>query len=279
MEHDADFDRRAAAYHQAGHAVLAYWFGWWLNDEGVEIDDRQHAGTRRLSPDDSTEAAVIQALAGWLCEHKWHGQGHARLAIEEVFELARDHDPEDEEFRHAGDLADVALTLLRTNPEITPKEFVKAFWAYGDQAEKILAEEPVWRAVEKLASALLASGSLSDEEAREAIGDLPIFGRGCKRLVGQAAMQKMAERDVIWRGDAFAELQKIAGDGISAGSDLTAELVAKHGLERYFRSGNDQLLQMSRWTADAGILSGSDHRANKEPGRARLEVASSRREQ
>jgi hypothetical protein len=38
--------REAAAYHEAGHAVVAYHFGWWVNDEGIEIDGRQYTGLR-----------------------------------------------------------------------------------------------------------------------------------------------------------------------------------------------------------------------------------------
>jgi ATP-dependent Zn protease len=50
--------RKAAAYHEAGHAVVAYHFGAWLNHEGIEIDERQYAGIRWRTFDYTTEARV-----------------------------------------------------------------------------------------------------------------------------------------------------------------------------------------------------------------------------
>jgi hypothetical protein len=42
---DEDVDQRhAAAYHVAGHAVMAFYLGGWVNDEGVEIDERRYCG-------------------------------------------------------------------------------------------------------------------------------------------------------------------------------------------------------------------------------------------
>ena len=36
--------RRETAFHEAAHAAVAYWFGWQVNPEGVEIDQRQYCG-------------------------------------------------------------------------------------------------------------------------------------------------------------------------------------------------------------------------------------------
>jgi hypothetical protein len=181
---DPNVRRTAAAYHEAGHAVVAYWFGWWLNDEGVEIDDRWYTGCRKLVLDNTVEAQICQAMAGWLSEHKWHGLGSDYFGDENALYglyLARNynpHDPDDFEFEEAGDIADIALMLYEADSEITDEEFLKALAPYRERARKILDEAEVWRAIEKLAAALLASGKLSDEEARAAIGDEPIFGRG-----------------------------------------------------------------------------------------------------
>jgi hypothetical protein len=42
---DEDIDQRhAAAYHVAGQAVMAFYLGGWVNDEGVEIDERRYCG-------------------------------------------------------------------------------------------------------------------------------------------------------------------------------------------------------------------------------------------
>ena len=43
---DEDIDQRhAAAYHEAGQAVMAFYLGRWVNHEGVEIDERRYCGT------------------------------------------------------------------------------------------------------------------------------------------------------------------------------------------------------------------------------------------
>jgi len=43
---DEDIDQRhAAAYHEAGQAVMAFYLGGWVNDEGVEINERRYCGT------------------------------------------------------------------------------------------------------------------------------------------------------------------------------------------------------------------------------------------
>jgi hypothetical protein len=34
--------RVSGAYHEAAHAVVAYFVGWWVNHEGVEIDAREY---------------------------------------------------------------------------------------------------------------------------------------------------------------------------------------------------------------------------------------------
>jgi hypothetical protein len=70
--------REAAAYHEAGHVVVAYLLGWTLNDEGAEIDDRQYTGLRRQRFLDTTARNVMIRFAGWLAEHRYHGHGGAR---------------------------------------------------------------------------------------------------------------------------------------------------------------------------------------------------------
>ena len=43
---DEDLDQRhAAAYHVAGQAVMAFYLGGSVNDEGVEVDERRYCGT------------------------------------------------------------------------------------------------------------------------------------------------------------------------------------------------------------------------------------------
>ena len=62
--------RKHAAFHEAAHAVVAHWFGWWINPEGVEIDDRQYCGLRMERWANTQEAQTCVNAAGWLAEVK-----------------------------------------------------------------------------------------------------------------------------------------------------------------------------------------------------------------
>jgi hypothetical protein len=68
--------RIRTAYHEAGHVVVAHWYGWWLNEEGVEIDARWYTGTRSPALLYTTEARVVMLMAGRIAEHKYHGLGN-----------------------------------------------------------------------------------------------------------------------------------------------------------------------------------------------------------
>ena len=71
-----DFDRSAAAYHEAGHAVVGFWYGWVIEPRGVEIDFPTNDAVFACSAFAYTiEARAVVAMAGWLAELKWHRQG------------------------------------------------------------------------------------------------------------------------------------------------------------------------------------------------------------
>ena len=174
------------AYHEAGHVVVAYWYGWWLNSDGVEIDARWYTGVRTPKLYYSSEARVVQSMAGRIGEHKFHGLGDGRFddcsALEQL-ELARrlhrgevEDWEEEEEFWN--DSLVTARALVEDNPAISDDEYVKALRAYQKKTRQILNKATVWRAVEKVATALLTTGRLTDAEARAAIGGEDIFGGG-----------------------------------------------------------------------------------------------------
>lgn len=152
----------------------AYHFGAWLNDEGVEIDERQYTGIRCRIDDYTTEARVIVSMAGMLAEHKYHGGGDRRrfFVNEETIsclEEVRNEwvDDGDDEW---GDHFVIARAMLDEDPEITDKEYAKALRRHERQAWLILNEPDVWRAVENLATALLKSGRLTNAEALAVTG-------------------------------------------------------------------------------------------------------------
>ena len=76
-----DIDQRHAAYHVAGQAVMAFYLGGWVNNEGVEIDERRYC--RLCFPFGHDAKAkerflLLCDLAGWRAEHLWHGKGSSR---------------------------------------------------------------------------------------------------------------------------------------------------------------------------------------------------------
>jgi hypothetical protein len=97
---DDDLQRAAAAYHEAGHAVIAVFLGFDISPEGVEIDERQYTGTRAyiyhlggMAP--YHQISVYQYLAGWLAEWHWHRLG-VQYRSEEDIDVIIDC-PEDDE--------------------------------------------------------------------------------------------------------------------------------------------------------------------------------------
>jgi hypothetical protein len=79
---DEDIDQRhAAAYHEAGQAVMAFYLGGWVNDAGVAIDERRYCGlSLPFEHDAQTKERFLLLcdLAGWRAEHLWHGKGSSR---------------------------------------------------------------------------------------------------------------------------------------------------------------------------------------------------------
>jgi hypothetical protein len=176
--------RKHTAYHEAGHVVAAYWYGWWLNEDGVEIDARWYTGMRRPALLDTTEASVVMSMAGWIAEHKYHRIGNRRFdddgdALELLDVARRIHRGEeilDEEWE--GDSTDIAMVLVKENPAITDDEYIGALRAYQKKTRLILNKPAVWRAVKKVAEALFEAGRLTDAQARVAVGGEDIFGKG-----------------------------------------------------------------------------------------------------
>jgi len=73
---DEDIDQRhAAAYHVAGQAVMAFYLGGSVDDEGVEIDERRYCGLSLPFAHDAQAKEhflLLCDLAGWRAEHPWH---------------------------------------------------------------------------------------------------------------------------------------------------------------------------------------------------------------
>lgn len=162
MGYDYRTDRVCAAHHEAAHTVMTYWFGGWLNEDGVEIDARQYTGARWRLLDYTFEANIIMSMAGKLAEAKYlgvRGVGFGKEALW-ILETVRNGDED-----QGSDEEQIATLLLQDNLEISDVDYIKAVRRYEIKTRRLLNKPPIWRAVETVAAALLKSGRLTNDEA------------------------------------------------------------------------------------------------------------------
>jgi hypothetical protein len=171
---DEDIDQRhAAAYRVAGQAVMAFYLGGSVNDEGVESDERRYCGLSLPFEDDAQAKErflLLCDLAGWRSEHLWHGKGSRRDGYpdEEPFAVLEDRRKGWDDFD--GDDADAVDAMLKMSPGATDDDLAQRYTDYSAECYAILREPTVWSAIERVAAKLMERGKLSAAEALEAIG-------------------------------------------------------------------------------------------------------------
>jgi hypothetical protein len=168
----------STAYHEAAHVVVGYWFGWQLNPDrpdGVVIDGQWITNHRIPLFLRTVEAVFSVNLAGWIAERKFTSHippERSVASIEETFKEAENERDEEPEYREgSGDLYDCAMYFLEDYPEPTLETFTKYILACQTLMIELLSRPLIWRAIKKVAKALIARGRLSDDEAQEVIGD------------------------------------------------------------------------------------------------------------
>lgn len=163
----SQLDRDASAVHEAGHAVMAYHVGWWVNHEGVEIDDRQYTGMRCHAHDHNEWRIAWTSLVGWLAEHRWHRRGERLQSVDDItdcIELARDGDKEELD-EIGGDMADILRVLVKHYPTATDEALIETFREYEQKVWDELKNAPLlWQSIIDVATALSAKGQLTAKE-------------------------------------------------------------------------------------------------------------------
>jgi hypothetical protein len=171
---DEDIDQRyAAAYREAGQAIMAFYLGGGVNDEGVEIDERRYCGLSFPFGHDAQAKErflLLCDLAGWRAEHLWHRKGSSRDGYpdEEFFAVLEDRRQRWNDYD--GDDADAVDAMIKTSPAATDDELAKRYTDYSAECYAILREPHVWSVIERVAAKLMKRGKLSAAEALEAIG-------------------------------------------------------------------------------------------------------------
>jgi hypothetical protein len=166
-----DFECASAAYHEAGHAVAGFWYGWVIAPEGLEIDQHQRCCFSCAAFAYTIEARAVLAMTGWLSELKWHKQG----SIDRESELIRILDGHNwgQVSVDYEDCRQVVKALVgsREPANVETKELLFAIYALRQYALELIARPPFWRAIRRVARELLAKGKLSDTEVVKAIGE------------------------------------------------------------------------------------------------------------
>jgi hypothetical protein len=181
----AEEHRRAAAWHEAGHVVVGRCFKWWLNPDGVEIDERQCTGLRACQWDYTEHARVIVDCAGWLAEYRFH-----KLAgpwteddVREVIDLlSLGEDPDD-------DVSHAIEAIREHNPGMADEAVLVRFMEFQRETIALLEQADIWRDFEKVAAALIARGKLSYDDVVALLdaGSTPATDALAKQPPGKAA--------------------------------------------------------------------------------------------
>ncbi len=173
----AEADQRlAAAYHEAGHAVAALLYGWWINDKGVYITEDPpglwlgFCGTRCRLSERTKDAVMTHLLAGWLAEHSYHGHG-LRSDDELDFDLAVARGEEEEPFENTdgcpGDDVAAFTYLLERQPAATDAALKEMYRRHEARTLALIRTPGIWAVIERLARALHERGHLNAAAVHE----------------------------------------------------------------------------------------------------------------
>ena len=175
----------AIAYHEAGHVVLAYEFGWWVRRGGVRIGAWAHARLRHREGDDTMLANICISLAGLLAEQKFLGV-QWRFEEDVIEHVRAVRAGEDEGLRlDPTDLRAVALALHEDEPTGSLSGARRVVTYCQNHTNALLDEPRVWGGVERVAKALFRRRYLSPRAVKQLLGDA--FFDGVRRSRGASS--------------------------------------------------------------------------------------------
>ena len=154
---DDDLDPETAAYHEAGHAVMARWLGGRVLSCSIEDEDERVHGTttvdwRRLPPGDRQRAVALAALAGPVAEARWRGDMELLESI-------------------AAWEADWRLATSALAQVVAPTERVPTLRRLARQVAAKFDDPEAWELLCRVADALSAHGALDADGFEDALGD------------------------------------------------------------------------------------------------------------
>src|SRR5262245_20730736 len=165
----------ATAYHEAGHVVIIYEFGWWVHRGGVRIvwawGRGPHVSHRHHDSGYTVLADVCISMAGLLAEQKFHGV-QWRFEEDVVEHVRAVRAGEDELTKlYPSDLRGIALALLDDDPFISLNDVSGVVAYYRNVTNALLDEPRVWGGVERVAKALFRRRYLSPRAVKQLLGD------------------------------------------------------------------------------------------------------------
>ena len=188
-----NFDRTATAYHEAGHAVVGFWYGWVIGRDGVEIDERRRCCFSCSAYTYTIEARAVVAMAGWLAEHKWHAQGSANWD-DELIHILDAHDWAQVQVTLDDEVEVVRALVGKTNArDVETDEFLITVEAFRDHAVALVSSPAVWRSIRRVARALLDRGKLTDTDVVNAIDTDDFMKVSHGRWTTEARLLQLAE--------------------------------------------------------------------------------------
>jgi hypothetical protein len=199
-------DNIATAYHEAGHVVVAYEFGWWVSHDGVRIGELAHASLQQHDSDYTVLARVSVSMAGLLAEQIFHGveEDLAEDVVRHVRAVWAREDEGGWACLHPSDMRAIALALIDNDPSISLDGVPRVVTHYQNVTNALLDEPRVWGGVERVAKALIRRRYLSPRAVKQVLGDAFFAalqtGEGARRIekITEAACARfMTKRKTI----------------------------------------------------------------------------------